>query len=155
MTADILAFRISRRAVAVAALDGEELTFCDSRHLTSGADRAVRAADRYVENLVTRFKPRLVALYAPTTSEGVTRTVTNLLTHTLQASGTSVRVIDRPSLFGAFGTTAPKDRRALHTTILDIWPRYRELTARLQPYVADAAAAALVAEAEVALEGPT
>ena len=155
MIADVLSFRISRRGLGVAAISGEEVLFTDTRHLAAVSGQAVDAAARYGLGLVERFKPRLIAVYAPTTADGVTRAVTNRLKDTLRPVVGDVLIVEKRSLLGAFGINPLKDRRQLQSTVLDIWPKYEEQTSGLRTYIADAFAAALFIETEAGLATPT
>src|SRR5438128_1826010 len=120
MTSQILALRVSRRAIGVAALADEQFSFTDSRHLTSRTDRAIEAAERYLSRLIVELHPERVALFAPTTGDGVTAKVARALTQTLTASAVPVVVLDRQRLLNSFGTRPVKIRKHLHQVVLDI-----------------------------------
>lgn len=146
MNPDVVAFRISRRAIAVVALADETFTFSDVRYLPSNQERAADAALRYALSLVDRFRPPAVALYAPTNIDGVTRRIANLLVAGLHERSISVHVIEKGALFTAFSTTALTQHRQVQDAVLDIWPQYGERKSKAAPLIADAAAAALFAD---------
>ena len=60
MNKEILSLRVSRRAIGAAILKSDALILSDGRHLPSGATRAVSAAMRYVNRLITPFTTAVV-----------------------------------------------------------------------------------------------
>lgn len=153
MTSPILTLRISRRAIGVVALSDESLTLADGRHLSSRSDRTVIAATRYIAKLIDLTQPRCLAVDAPARVEGrTTDRILSSLEALAGARGISVIIIAKPELLTAFGITSLRNRRELRDVVRPFWPELANVTGRVEPYVVDAAAAALYAECRLGLE---
>ena len=76
MSKEILSVRVSRRAIGAAILKSDELTLSDGRHLPSNATRAVSAATRYLERLVT---PSVAAVVVDSPARGISQATDRVL----------------------------------------------------------------------------
>jgi len=151
MTSAVLALRLSRRAIGAAAWNGETITFTDGRYLTSRRDRLLPAATRYLTRLVEQTQPRIMLLYAPTTGNGPTRAVRDLV-HTIGVTHQiTVRDLRRADLVGPFGVPPPRTRADLHAIVETLWPEARTLRPGLRPVILDAVALALGADTHLTL----
>lgn len=157
MRPTIVTLRVNRRAVAVARLVDEGLALADGRHLTSHRESAVEAAGRYVEKLLDLSRPTHLVIDAPqATGDGVTAQILGRLEALAGRRGVSMLVMGKVDILRAFGVRPLASRVELRQLVRNYWPQLSGLTSRVEPYVVDAAAAALVADVRMVLEpGPT
>lgn len=151
MKRPILTLRISRRAIGAAVLTGELLTFIDGRHLTSRRARARLAAERYVDRLLAIEKPGGVVLDVPEATVSGIETVAALVASILRQRLIEVLVVHRAEVLSAYGVRPRHSRQELRVIAYGFWPQLQRVAGKVQPYVADAAAAALYAESRLAL----
>jgi hypothetical protein len=153
MTSPLLTLRISRRAIGVVALSDESLTFVDGRHLSSRSDRTVVAATKYVAKLIEVTQPRYLAVDVPARVAG--RTTDRILSslETLAAArGVSVIPLAKRELLIAFGIRSLRNRQELRDVVRPFWPELANVRGRVEPYIVDAAAAAIYADCLLSLE---
>src|SRR5262245_2952475 len=84
MKTKIFALRVNRRAIGVAVLTNEGLSYVDGRHLPSGAERALAAAVRFVERILESGGTDVAIVDAPasgqvTTTDGIRARLQGLL----------------------------------------------------------------------------
>lgn len=137
----LLAIRLSRRAVGVAALVDEEFTFADGRHLTSRKDRVDAALDRYIRRLIEQVVPARVVVYAPRTTHGVANRLRDAVFAVARSAHVPVQEIEKPRLLEAFGVARPRTAVALREVVGSIWPTGRTGT-QVSSLVQEAGAAA-------------
>ena len=154
MTRPILTLRISRRAIGATVLVGDALTLIDGRHLTSRRERASVAAVRYVERLLDLAKPEGVVLDVPRLSANESDRVASAITATLHDRQLSALLIGKSDVLSAYGVRPLRTRVQLRGIVNGFWPELQRIAGRVQPYVADAAVAALYAESRLALYPP-
>lgn len=151
----ILSLRVNRRAIGAAILTADGLALADGRHLASGAARAVPAAVRYVERLVTGSGITAVIIDGPAASPGSTTDgVMTSLRQLLSSQGLSALTVGKSDLLVAYGVRALRSRQELRSVVADYWPDLLDIGGRVRPYAIDAAAAALYAECRWALSPP-
>ena len=153
MKTPILTLRLSRRAIGAAVLSDERLTLADGRHLTSRRERATVAAERYLQRLLSMVKPGGVVVEAPGGADDGS-TVASTVVAMLRNLSIDTLVIGRPDVLAAYGVRPRRARPELRALIASFWPELDRIQGRVQPYVADAAAAALYAESRLALSPP-
>jgi hypothetical protein len=151
MNSPILTLRLSRRALGAAVLTDEVLTFADGRHLSSQRHRADVATTRYVERLLALSKARFVVMDAPQPAQGEENHLVMAVESVLRPRHIAWLVVGRSDLLQAYGLRALRNRAALRDIAWRFWPEMAQLTGKVQPYVADAAIAALYGESRVAL----
>jgi hypothetical protein len=151
MTRSILTLRISRRAIGAAVLSGDALTLIDGRHLTSRRDRAALAALRYLKRVLDIAKPDRVVLDVPRSPISDTDRVTTAMATALHERGINALMIGKLDVLGAYGTRPIRSREELRHLAQAFWPELQRIVGRVQPYVSDAAVAALYAESRLAL----
>lgn len=153
MNHPFLTLRISRRAIGAAQLTNDALTLADGRHLTSRSDRAVVAVANWLEKLLNVTKPAcLVVDSPPRTAGGTTDRIMKSLETAAAGRGIPVLPVVKPELLSAYGLQSLRSRRELRELARSYWPELAHLTGKVEPYVVDAAAAALYAECRLALE---
>ncbi|HLG56861.1 MAG TPA: hypothetical protein VI485_16100 [Vicinamibacterales bacterium] len=154
MKRPILTLRISRRAIGAAVLEGDALTLVDGRHLTSRRDRAAAAAVRYIERLLDLAKPHGVALDLPRLPTGDSDRIASAITTALQNRKLNALVIGKADVLTAYSVRPLRTRAQLREIAHRFWPDLQRVPGQVQPYVADAAVAALYAESRLALHPP-
>lgn len=153
MRATILTFRVNRRAIGAAALDGESIRWADGRHLTSRRDKTVLAATRFVHRLLADAAPTLVVVDAPTSGGGaISQAILDHIHQTVAGLGIEVMAVTKTELLNAYGLHPLRNRRALREIVRGFWPELGSIRGKVEPYTVDAAAAALYAECRVQLE---
>lgn len=152
MNQSFLTLRVSRRAIGAAQLSDETLTLADGRHLSSRSDRAVVAGTNFVRKLTELTKPACLIVDSP---PRVTGGITDRLMARLEALalelGIPMQTVTKPELLTAYGLHALKNRRELRELVREFWPELSRIRGQVEPYVLDAAAAALYAECRMAL----
>lgn len=154
MKRPILTLRISRRAIGAAVLLDEGLALIDGRHLTSRRERAYMAAARYVERLLELSKAGGVVLDAPQPAQVDADRLVSAVEAVLRDRHVTTLIIGRSDLLNAYGVRALRNRAGLRAIATGFWPELGRCAGKVQPYVADAAAAALYAESRLALNPP-
>ena len=154
MNAPLLSIRLSRRAIGAVALADDAFTFRDGRHLTSQGEKVIPAATRYFHTLIQQSRPGAVAVYAPTTTEGVTHSLVTLLRLITAEHQLPLHVVETSELLDAFGVTPVRTRAELHRVMESIWPESIQISGRVKPYIIDAAAVALVADVSLVFHQP-
>lgn len=153
MSRTLLTIRINRRAVGAVVLDNETLAFSDGRHLTSRSDRTVEAATRFLEYVLTLTKPALLVLDAPRgTADSTASRITSAITEMLTRTGVELLPVSRSEVLAAYGLRGMKNRQELRQLIRQYWPELATIRRKVEPFIADAAAAALYADCRVSLE---
>ncbi len=151
MKSPVLTLRISRRAIGAAVLTGEELILMDGRHLISHRERAYVAAARYVERLLELSNARSVVLDAPQSAEVDANGLVSAIESVLRSRQIESLIIGRSDVLHAYGVRPLRNRAALRDIVTMFWPELGRCAGKVQPYVADAAVAALYAESRLAL----
>jgi hypothetical protein len=156
MTEILLTLRISRRAIGAAVLRSGELTLLDGRYLNSTPDRTVPAAIRYLDKLLKMTHATLVVVDAPGSNDPKSATFRVLAAarELFLSNGVPLVLLDRVELMRAFTVTSVVDRREARELARILWPDVLKVTGTVQPYVADAAAAAVYTECSNALRPP-
>lgn len=149
----LLALRINRRAIAAAVLADEALTLAEGRHLSSRSDRTVVAAAKYLSWLLDITKPDALVVDAPPRIDGKTtgRVLQNLQTLASER-GIPLLPVSKPEILAAYGHPGLRDREELRETVRTFWPELANIRGKVEPFVADAAAAALYADTRLELE---
>jgi hypothetical protein len=153
MTPRILAIRISRRALAGAALHGDALNWAEGHHLTSRHDRVLAAAERYVVRTLDQTDPSIVFLYAPTTGSGTTVALSNRVESLLNARHIPLERVTTAELLMAYGHPPLRHTGELQSIVQVVWASLQALTTRTKPYVVSAAAVALYGATRTDLRG--
>ncbi|MGH9657950.1 MAG: hypothetical protein ACRD96_05360 [Bryobacteraceae bacterium] len=153
MNAPLLTLRISRRAIGAAVLGPESLELADGRHLTSKLDKTTAAAVRFVEYLIGLIKPALLIIDAPMMKpETATARIMDALRSVLSSRQVDVLMLNKPEILAAYGLKSPRNRRELRELVRHYWPELASIRGKVEPYIVDAAAAALYAECRLNLE---
>jgi hypothetical protein len=154
MNQTTLVLRLNRRAIGAVVLKDEDLTFFDGRHLASDRGRAVAAADRYVTRLLDLTKPTDVLVEAPTEPASTTASILETVFRAAEAAGVRAQIVGTADILHSFGVPALRTRGQLRQIVSEFWPQLNALTGKVKPFVLDAAAATLYAQAERALSPP-
>lgn len=153
MTRNILTIRVNRRAVGAAVLQDELLTFADGRHLASRSDRTVDGALRFLEYVLAITKPVLVALDAPdAAADSTTGRITTAIADLLTGSGVELLRVSKSEILAAYGIRGVRSRQELRTLVRQYWPALAARQRKVEPFVADAAGAALYVDCRLTLE---
>ena len=153
MTPTLLVLRISRRAIGATALSDAGFTLADGRHLSSRPDRTVVAAANYVVKLVDLTHPTCVVVDAPPRVEGrTTARIVGGVEALAHARGIQLLPVTKPDILATYARRGLRNRRELRDLIRQFWPELARIAGRVEPYVIDAAAAALYAECRMTLE---
>jgi hypothetical protein len=151
----VLALRITRRAVAAATVQDDDLTFHDARHVSSKKERALAGAERYITRLMDVTKPTFVMLDSPHTPRSTTSQVLEIVTGVLARLHVPWEMVSVSDILSSFGQPGVRSRRELVRVIEPFWPALAQLSSNVKPYVADAAAAALYGDVRHGLGQPT
>jgi hypothetical protein len=154
MIASALALRLSRRAIAAVAVSDEGFAFCDGRHLTSQKNRAIHAAERYVNRVLDLAKPTYVVIDAPVKGQSTTTQLLTLVSQLLTDRHIAHDVRATPDLLDAFGAPAVRSRSELRRITDAFWPELPSAIGRVKPFVLEAAAVSLHANTLRALDPP-
>jgi hypothetical protein len=155
MKRNILSLRINRRAIGAVTLAGEALTFTDGRHLPSVRPRAVTAAVRYVNRLLEQSGAATVVVDAPEPLEGTTtKQLLEAVSQLLASRGLTSLLVTKAEVRAAYGLSPLPTRNDVREVVAAFWPELAMIPGRVQPYAADAAAAALYGECRLALNPP-
>jgi hypothetical protein len=147
MKAKILALRLGRRALAAAAVgDDDDLTMYDGRHLSSRAERAVAATERYLVRLFELSMPTIVMIDAPHAEGGTTSRLVEVATSVLQRLNIKFELVSLSDVLSSFALSGLRSRRELSQVVEAFWPVLQQMRLKVKPYVADAAAVALYAD---------
>ncbi len=149
----IVSVRVSRRAIAAVIMDDDRLSLSDGFHLNSRRERAERSSERYIEKLLSRFPIKGVVVYAPNTDEGATSSVLRAVQTAIVRAGIPIRLITKEELLKAFGRPALRHWTQLRQIAECYWPQLAEVHSAAKPFIVDAAAVGLYAEAFLALTG--
>jgi hypothetical protein len=153
MNRTLLTLRINRRAIGAVVLDNEELTLTDGRHLSSKSDKIVAAATRFVEYLLILIKPSLLVVDAPIgKGDSATTRVMVAVRDLASSKGLELFPVSKTEILAAYGIRGARNRRELRTLIRHYWPELSRMRGKVEPFVVDAAAAALYADCRVNLE---
>src|SRR5436305_1054148 len=107
MRTRILSLRVNRRAIGAAVLTSEGLTMADGRHLASGAARAIPAAERYVERLLTGSG--MTAVIVDSSALGLSEVTDGVVEHLKRLCtdhGVPPLLIGRAEILAAYGMPA-------------------------------------------------
>jgi hypothetical protein len=154
MTSACLALRVSRRALAAVSLSADDLTFHDGRHLPSNADRAQRAAARYLATILGLTHPQLVVIDAPAKDGSLTTAILTQARQVLAERQIPAENIAMSDVLSSFGVPGLRTRAELRTVIEPFWPALAAMKGRVKPYVLEAAAVAEYADARDRLGVP-
>ena len=146
-----LTLRLSRRAIAATALQEEGLAFCDGRHLTSRKDRAVAAAERYVQRILDLTTPARVLIDAPAKGGSTTTAILDVVTKLLSARKIAYEIVTTAELLQAYGTPALHSRTELRRLTELFWTDLPAPIGKVKPFVVEAAAVGLYADTVHAL----
>ena len=153
MMTKLLTLRLSRRAIAAAQVLDENLTLALGQHLTSKADRAVSAVTRFLGRVTDATNPILVVIDCSQRRAGtVIDRIALAIEELLKNRGLPYLYVVKPELLSAYGVPGLRSRRELRELVFAFWPELSHIVGRVQPYVVDAAAAALYADTRFALE---
>jgi len=155
MKAVSLVLRLSRRAIGAVTLSNESLTLADGRHLTSKAERSVMAARRCATSWLIYTKATRLIIDAPPDAPGTTASrVLAVLEELAREHGVSVFRVHRTEILQGYGSPGLGSRKELRTLVREFFSELQGVRGSVQPYVVDAAAAALYAECQLALSPP-
>lgn len=153
MTTNTLTLRLSRRAIGAVTLQGDSLAFTDGRHLTSRSERATAAGTAYLRKLLELLRPSVLVFDAPTDPKSP---VVSGLIGAIEQLAAEYRFevvrVNKPELLMAYGRRPVRSRRELRTLVRSFWPQLSQIKGRVEPYITDAAAAALHAQCRLELE---
>lgn len=153
MTRALLSLRISRRAIGAAVLAGDQLTVMDGRHLTSSRERATQSALRYVSRILETAAPTSVVCDIPMAPDTVTsHHVAVAVLEFLKIRGLPTVQVSKSEVVMAYGLAPIPTRSQVRDAVQQFWPQLITVGGRVQPYVADAAAAALYADCHTGLK---
>lgn len=153
MNPTILTLRVNRRALGAVVLQNDTLTLVDGRHLTSKPQKTVEAASRFIGYLLALTKPTLLVVDAPkATDDSVTGRISAAITDVITRNALRCVLVSRSELLAAYGIRGLRHRRELREIVRPYWPELATVKGQVEPFVVDAAAAALYAECRIHLE---
>jgi len=114
---------ITRRMIAVAVFTDLQLSYVESRSLSSEERKAARTVLEFIGWLIQQFQFQTVALALQANSDG-TRVgqLVDLVTSKLQSEGISIWPVTKKALLGAFAYPALKNQSQLKEVASSIWP---------------------------------
>jgi hypothetical protein len=152
MKQTILGLRLSRRAIGAVSLTHDNLTMTEGRHLMSARLHAIPAALRFIARMLEQSGATVVALDTPQTLEGTTTNeLLNGIRQLLSSRQVRVLLTNKVDILRAYGVRPVHTRNHVRDIVNGFWPQLGRVTGRVQPYAADAAAAALYAECYLVL----
>lgn len=154
MSTSRIALRISRRALAAVSLRDDELVFHDGRHLSSQADRARRAVERYLAQVVDLTKPDIVTLDAPTKDSSLASDLAVAVRTALAERHIEVENVTVSDVLASYGLPGLRTRTELRAVVEPFWPDVAGMKGKVKPYVLEAAAVALYADIRAGLGVP-
>lgn len=135
--ADLLAIRVARRQIAIAAFDGLRLIYTQIHELPSDYLASRESARRFIDWAVASLKPKLVAVERMQGTNMRAADLHAVVLRSLARSPTTRATIDPNVVFSSFGISTPKQRAEVRAVARRIWP---ELSRRfIQPTALDAA----------------
>ena len=149
MSTKVLSLRVSRRAIGAAVLDSRGLAHSDGRHLPSAPTRAILAATRYVERLLSQSITAAVVDAPPRGVSATTDAVLDAIAQVLTAMSLTPILIGKWDVLVAYGATPLRTRGDVRELVRGYWPELDGVRANVKPHAIDAAAAALYAECQV------
>ena len=149
-----LGFKLGRRLLAAVAVDGEDITFCDSRFVAPRRDRLERGIPKYLDRVLSQIKPSAVFYYAPTSPHSVTENLIGLLNQAAGRNGLIPLPLTKHDIFGSFGLVPLRTRQQLRECLMSFVPQLAEGKPPRQVAVAEAAATALVGEVRCVFRDP-
>jgi len=153
MKSKILALRINRRALGVALLSRDALLLGDGRHLPSNPKRAAVSLSRWIQRWLAQTPDATVVLDTPASADGTSMRKLLEGIDTLLMEGRVVPVrVSKPEILSAYGLRPARSRQEVREIVATFWPKLSELSGRIAPFAADAAAAALLAQYQSALQ---
>jgi hypothetical protein len=125
----LAAIRVDRRAIAVAVLDGDVLSYAQARHLSSSAGRAISSALAFVERILEKFQTSRVVVESVAKDHETHRTmlqkaITNALTH----EAIDPFEVSKQDLFNGFAYPPARSRKELRRIASGIWPILNQQT---------------------------
>ncbi len=142
----LLAIQQSRRAIAVAVLNGSKFEFTQLRHLSSDHGQANDSAIDFIRWILNRFSVNSAALeLLPEDDNSRRATVNRLIVSTLRSEAIAIWELTSLELLTAFGHPALKTREKLRSVCASMWPIMRRPEDDL---LLDAAAAGLYVQTE-------
>jgi hypothetical protein len=154
MSPRVLAIRVSRRALAVAMIDDEQLAFRDGRHLSSNVERAAKTTDRYVRQILELAKPTKVILDVPMPAGRITERLLLAIHGAVAATALTAQSVTARNVLASYGVRALRSRIELVRMANDLWPELVDARRGLKPYLVAAAATALYEEVQLQLGPP-
>lgn len=121
---DILAVRIERRRIALAAFRGLKLDFADVRELSDNALDAAASTREYLVWAIEMFKPTAAAVERPTIRLDTRREYLANVAFAVLAGRPVSRVLIRPATVReAMGEPPLRSRREVLQVATALWPR--------------------------------
>ncbi len=144
----LAAFRIDRRAVAVAILSGDHLQHTDGLQLSSAPDKALASAVSFItRRVMERFDFESAAFEIIPNGHEVQRSILHQATlQALGAKAIGILETSKADLFRAFGNPPAESRKELQKIMSRIYPALDSEPGR--PWIHDAAALGLYAQTE-------
>ncbi|HWZ30744.1 MAG TPA: hypothetical protein VNX18_05400 [Bryobacteraceae bacterium] len=147
----LAAVRIDRRAVGVAVLDGDRLSYAQARHLSSSAGRAISSAVAFIERILEKFEVSSVVIESIPNGHQVQRKMLqNAITDVLTHEEIDPFEVAKNELFNAFAYPPVRSRKELRMIASNIWPILDEQTGG--PWTHDAAMLGLYVQIETLFE---
>lgn len=153
MNRPLLTLRVNRRAIGAVVLNDEAVTLTEGKHLTSRPEKTVSAATRFVEYLMALTRPSLVVMDSPVgKEESTTDRIVQSVRQSTARSGLELLVVTKSEILASYGLRGVRNRRELRELIRQYWPELGALQGKVEPFIVDAAAAALYADCRINLE---
>jgi len=136
------------------SLSADALVFHDGRHLPSRAERAHRAAGRYLTTILALTHPEVVVIDAPVQEGSLTTALLTQAREILAERQIRTESIVMSDVLSSFGLPGLRTRLELQRVIEPFWPALADMKGRVKPYVLEAAAVAEYADARTRLGVP-
>ena len=150
----ILGLRLGRRLMAAAALEDDAFVFHECRYVSSRKATFDSSMSKYFARLCEQFTPAAVYYYAPTGPGTVTEQLVARLEQAAGQAGIPVRRLTKTDLFTSVSVVPVRTRGELREQLSDLWPVLAGGQLPRQATLAEAAAGALVGDAQQALSPP-
>lgn len=154
MKRHIVSLRVSGRALAAAVIEEETLAFHDVRYLPSEPLGAVRATQRFMQQVLGPLQPVMVVIDGPVKDGSRASQVLATAQAFVAEIKAQAEMASLSDLLSSYGIPALRSRTELRAAVAPFWAELGRVASKGRPYVVDAAALALYADVKQALGVP-
>jgi hypothetical protein len=151
MRKQLLALRVSRRAIGAAVSDSQGLHITDGQHLRSNKSQAIKAAVAFVDRLVNESVTTIAVDRPLPGASAVGDALMQHLATVAREHRILLLSVEKAAILSAYGVTPVRTRGAVRALVVEYWPELLKVGRSVNAHVVDAAAANLYAECSLAL----